>query len=169
MPVEIAAMACTATHKQTAHTPPLPSPTAPKNQGTTSLAFWMTHHPALRWVSKVTMLGEAGEEAHVLDAPSAAIFDEMIERSLLPHGKGKFAATAPEAVEADRVIDCESIVRSRVRARVLETRTEEQDGAGGARRQTWPSVWRAFSRDVKVRTRSFCETPATFGSTALAE
>jgi len=69
----------------------------------------MTHHPALRWVSnaKRNHPTPPGEESHVFDAPTDAAHEAMIELSLLPNGQGRFAESAPVAVFADKVIDCE--------------------------------------------------------------
>ena len=68
----------------------------------------MTHHPALKWVSNANSYRRApGVESHVFDGLTDDNFDAMIERSLPPYGEDKFAKTAPEASETDKVIDCE--------------------------------------------------------------
>ncbi|CAM9239969.1 unnamed protein product [Scytosiphon promiscuus] len=69
--------------------------------GTTSLATWMTHHPALRWVSNLAKIGEIGEEAHVLDEMG----DEGFRAMLAEGPGGKYGQTAPAAAEEDKVID----------------------------------------------------------------
>lgn len=72
--------------------------------GTSSLAAWMAHHPALRWVSNDHHIGKRGEEAHVLDEMGAEGFNEMLGQGTA----GKYGRTAPVvASESDRVIDCE--------------------------------------------------------------
>ncbi len=76
--------------------------------GTTSLAYWMTHHPALKWVSnaKRNHPTPPGEESHVFDGLTDAAHETMVKLSLLPNGEGSFAKTAPVAVLTDKVIDC---------------------------------------------------------------
>eukprot|EP00752_Nemacystus_decipiens_P004330 g3955.t1 len=70
--------------------------------GTSSLAAWMAHHPALRWVSNLRQIGVTGEEAHVLDEMGATGFNEMLGEG----PAGKYGMTAPVvANETDRVID----------------------------------------------------------------
>lgn len=66
--------------------------------GTTSMAHWMVNHPQLRWVSRVKSSGELikpGQEARALQFQTN---EEFIS---------KYRYTAPEATEADPVIDCE--------------------------------------------------------------
>ncbi len=72
------------------------------------MAYWMTHHPALKWVSNARRnhATPPGEESHVFDAPTDAAHETMVKLSLLPNGEGRFAETAPVAVFTDKVIDC---------------------------------------------------------------
>lgn len=51
--------------------------------------------------------GKAGEEAHLWDASSADIIENDPTRLGENKFATRFAATAPEAAETDRVIDCE--------------------------------------------------------------
>ncbi|CAN0278211.1 unnamed protein product, partial [Hapterophycus canaliculatus] len=69
--------------------------------GTTSLAAWMTHHPALRWVSNLATIGRIGEEAHVLDEMGNEEFHAMLRQG----PSGKYGQTAPTAEEEDKVVD----------------------------------------------------------------
>lgn len=66
--------------------------------GTTSMAKWMTNHPQLRWVSRVKSSGKQtkpGQEARALQFRTKEEF------------ASEYPFTAPEATEADHVIDCE--------------------------------------------------------------
>ena len=69
----------------------------------------MTHHPALKWVSNANSYQRyPAVESHVFDGGlTDDKYDAMIERSLPPYGEDRFAKTAPEASETDKVIDCE--------------------------------------------------------------
>lgn len=58
-------------------------------------------HPALRWVSNPSKLGQGGE-AHVLDAPPAE-WDKIVKAGRY----GAWGVTAPEAQESHKIVDCE--------------------------------------------------------------
>ena len=68
--------------------------------GTTSMVKWITKHPQMRWVSRLKTTGvpiKPGQEARALQLTKYKTKEEFAY---------KYPLTAPEAAQADPVIDC---------------------------------------------------------------
>ncbi|CAM9942045.1 unnamed protein product [Ectocarpus fasciculatus] len=122
--------------------------------GTTSLASWMAHHPALRWVSNLRMIGRVAEEAHVLDEMGSEGFQQMLGEG----PSGKYGQTAPVAEESDKVIDYtpHCSIKAEVPYRILDIYGEAaRDGSNKYLVQLRDPVARAISSWTSKFDREF--------------